>query len=532
MKKLSLYILGIITAGLLLSVVAIPWQVAESQPPEQNNALGASIPTVVALYTDSLASRISNSATSFTLTRGTDKQDRALSGYYGFVIDEGTASEEFFTATCSGTACTVVARGIDVQDGESQVSALKFEHRRGAVVKISNFPQLAILSRILNGQESASSTFMIGDGSTTTTLFKTIFNDNGTANKPFVRYNEATGRWQFSDDGISTTNFTTSSASGLSASSTAAVFVTDSEIGVFTSSTASLNGGYIRIGQQADGTYRLYFDSPSFLSTQQTFSNLRGTSTAFALGFSPTSSVDAANKGYVDQAILFGSATATAGEAITAGRALYSSNTSTVWHTNTSGPASSTVQFIGIAKSSASIGAEVQIAIPGSKACGLSSLAPGFNYYLNGTAGQLDVTPGVSTSTNRIGRALSSSCLQVEAPKFIRSGFFTVSGSGTTRVDLGFYPARVHVIAAQDGASSCDGMVTIGSDSNISHLAYDNAIQIANTTGYDTDSALYMRATGPVTCIDATITKDATGFSIVAGTVNGTSGISWTAFSE
>lgn len=127
----------------------------ELSVPDSEGILGITIPSVVALFEDSLANRLNDTSTStFTLTRGTDKQSRALSGTYGMIIDEGSASEEFFIASCVSTTCTITTRGIDVADGKTNVSTLQFEHRRGASVKITNFPQLAILSRILNGQES------------------------------------------------------------------------------------------------------------------------------------------------------------------------------------------------------------------------------------------------------------------------------------------------------------------------------------------------------------------------------------------
>lgn len=118
--------------------------------------IGVSIPTVVANFEDSLATRITATQTStFTLVKGYDKLSRNLSGYYGFIMDEGSIStEEYFLANCSGTACTIIKRGIDVVDGSSQTTTLQHEHRRGAIAKITNFPQLAILSRLLNGQET------------------------------------------------------------------------------------------------------------------------------------------------------------------------------------------------------------------------------------------------------------------------------------------------------------------------------------------------------------------------------------------
>lgn len=114
---------------------------------------GQTIPTVVALFETSLASKITSSATSATLVAGTDKQGNALSGTYGFIIDEGSANEEFVVCSATSTALTSCTRGISVTDGKTGVTALQKEHRRGASVKITNYPQLAILSRILNGTE-------------------------------------------------------------------------------------------------------------------------------------------------------------------------------------------------------------------------------------------------------------------------------------------------------------------------------------------------------------------------------------------
>lgn len=116
--------------------------------------LGTTIPIVVALFETSLASKITSTATSMTLITGTDKEGNSLSGTYGFVIDEGTASEEFVTASCTATACSSLARGISVVTGNTEITALKKSHRRGASVKISNHPQLAVISRILNGDET------------------------------------------------------------------------------------------------------------------------------------------------------------------------------------------------------------------------------------------------------------------------------------------------------------------------------------------------------------------------------------------
>lgn len=117
--------------------------------------LGASldIPTPVALFETTLASSISTSATTMTLTSATDKDGTVLaSSTYGFIIDEGTASEEMVLADCTSTACTNMIRGISVLTGTSTVAALQKAHRRGASVKITDGPILLILKRIVNGE--------------------------------------------------------------------------------------------------------------------------------------------------------------------------------------------------------------------------------------------------------------------------------------------------------------------------------------------------------------------------------------------
>jgi hypothetical protein len=145
-------LLSKVSVGLVTILITVAGWIGYQAPPPDN--LGIAIPTVVALFETSLASSITSSATSMTLVNGTTKDTSTLSGTYAFVIDEGTSSEEFVKASCTDTACTSMVRGISVIDGKTEVTALKKAHRRGATVKVTDYPQLSILSRILNGQES------------------------------------------------------------------------------------------------------------------------------------------------------------------------------------------------------------------------------------------------------------------------------------------------------------------------------------------------------------------------------------------
>ena len=118
-----------------------------------NKEFGITVPKVTALFEDNLQAKVSSSATTMTLVSGVDDQGVTLSGTYGFVLDEGTSIEEFIICTASGTALSGCLRGIDLTDGKTEVTALQEEHRRGASAKITNFPILAILGRLVNGDE-------------------------------------------------------------------------------------------------------------------------------------------------------------------------------------------------------------------------------------------------------------------------------------------------------------------------------------------------------------------------------------------
>lgn len=121
--------------------------------------LGATIPTAVAVFQTSLNASIGANDTSMTLVSAVDAAGNTLaSSTYGFVIDEGTASEEFVLANCTGVTCTGMIRGISPTTGNTTVTALKKAHRRGASVKITDSPLLLITTRILNGQENLPNT--------------------------------------------------------------------------------------------------------------------------------------------------------------------------------------------------------------------------------------------------------------------------------------------------------------------------------------------------------------------------------------
>lgn len=110
-----------------------------------------SIPKISALYESSLASALSAAGTTFTVVSGSDRDGNALSGLFGFIIDEGSADEEFVVGTISGTTVTISARGIDADSATTEIAGNKKAHRRGASVKITDYPIMGYIRNILNG---------------------------------------------------------------------------------------------------------------------------------------------------------------------------------------------------------------------------------------------------------------------------------------------------------------------------------------------------------------------------------------------
>lgn len=158
--------------------------------------LGATnqIADVVALFTTSLQSSITSSATSFTLNSATYNNGASTlaSSTYGFILDEGTAVEEIVLADCTATVCTNATRGLDRQTGTTTVSALQFSHRRGASVKITDAPTLLYAMNVFKGRQNLesvltySSQLLLPIASSTSTqlpyvswIFNNFVNNNG-----------------------------------------------------------------------------------------------------------------------------------------------------------------------------------------------------------------------------------------------------------------------------------------------------------------------------------------------------------------
>lgn len=145
--------------------------------PAPTPTLGASeaIPTTIAFFETTLAASISSSATTFTLTSAVDKDGTTLaSSTYAFVIDEGSSNEEIVIADCTATACTNAERGISARTGNTEVTALKKAHRRGASVKMTDAPLLPLVARILRGEGTVEFTPSTGGNLVTKTYVDSL----------------------------------------------------------------------------------------------------------------------------------------------------------------------------------------------------------------------------------------------------------------------------------------------------------------------------------------------------------------------
>ena len=88
-----------------------------------------------------------------TLVANSVRGGSALSGYNCFTIDEGRTDMEYVCGTISGTTVSNLTRGIDPLTGTTTNSTLRFAHRVGANVKVTDYPLIQILRNLLNAVE-------------------------------------------------------------------------------------------------------------------------------------------------------------------------------------------------------------------------------------------------------------------------------------------------------------------------------------------------------------------------------------------
>lgn len=115
-----------------------------------------SLPKTNVRLTTSLAAKISDTASSLTLNRSTDAEGTTFAGTYFLTLDEGTSKEEDMIVTLAGASGTIVTRGLSKVDAKTLVTANRYEHDRGAEVKMTD-SFLPRIINLLNGDETFDS---------------------------------------------------------------------------------------------------------------------------------------------------------------------------------------------------------------------------------------------------------------------------------------------------------------------------------------------------------------------------------------
>lgn len=260
-----------------------------------SNKLGAVIPVSNALIDTYLSIGINNSVTSMTLANGTTRDGVALSGYNCFTIDANTPTVEYVCGTATGASITGMIRGISMSNPNTTTTP--YEHRRFASVQSTDYPQIAIISRILNGTDTVPNLLtydnkvLITNASASTTIATKYYVDNviiagapdaNTTTKGIVQI--ATALQVASSTVLGSTGanlaIPASNATSTYNSATSPLKV------VVTDNSGKIDGNFI------DGSDTYTFSGNNTLSGNNLFSGLNNfTSTTTVKGFSASSTV-------------------------------------------------------------------------------------------------------------------------------------------------------------------------------------------------------------------------------------------------
>ena len=436
--------------------------------------LGVAIPKVIAWFEDTLQASISSLATSLTLVDGTDKEGNSLSGTYGLTIDEGGANEELVIATCAGTACTSITRGVSVADGETSVTALKKSHRRGASIKITNAPTLIVVQRVMNGDEGFPNRLWYDDqptfASTTDIVTKKYVDDVGAGG--FTASNVDT------DYGIQ-------------------VFGTSPEtLGIDLASLSGLrmdNDGDLQIATSTGSGVYVDTDNTIKVATSSDFAwtgthSFSGTNT-----FSATSTFSAnlIADGFV-QAY-------TALEGISAMDAVISTSTATTTSQMVAQAdaslASTTYSFIGFALTDADGGETVYVQTSGEVSGFTGGLTTTTLYFLSDTAGEISDSSG--TVEGIVGIATDYDTINLDTRSNYGMqyvGSMSITTSATTVVP--YTAARFAIIKVTAGGTNCaaQGTVTIARKGIATATLYETGYGVGTVC-----SATYTWVAGGIT---------------------------------
>jgi hypothetical protein len=448
--------------------------------------LGVALPSGTADFESSLAVGISDSATTMTLVSNSIRGGGSLSGYECFTIDEGSAQEEYVCGTASSTSVTGLERGLSPADGVTETTGLKFAHRRGASVKITDFPLIQRIASQNSGDATFENVLSYANGVTPTsgnhladvdyvlntiTGTSTLSYDStvvgGTAGETFatgtiVYLKASDSRWYKADNDITSTYVDQTLGIAQNAVTTGngvsvLTYGLDStQVGmtggnfIFLSATAGATSTATtsQILGKAISATTMFFDQnlidssvyvPTTFSGASTFTGTTNLSGMTYGGFYATATASTTFTGASSPQASFITASGTASTSMSS--------------------ATSTAGFSGFAVTNASAGEIVKIQTEGI-VTGFSGLTKGVTYYTQTTNGTIGTT--FTSTAVPVGIAISSTELLIQKGKRIylyTSPTLTDSGNAgatvlTTNINVGFIPRNIRIISPSDPASA------------------------------------------------------------------------------
>lgn len=178
MSRITLASFLALVAGFLTALVSV--HIIEWQEPQA----GVALPGGTAIFETSLQDRITTSDTSMTLVSASTTSGEDVSGYQCFTIDEGRTDTEYVCGTVAGRTVSSLERGISLTNGTTTDATRKFAHRKGANVKVTDYPLIQRMRNQLNGSETVpnlmtyANTVLITAGSASTTLATKYYVDS------------------------------------------------------------------------------------------------------------------------------------------------------------------------------------------------------------------------------------------------------------------------------------------------------------------------------------------------------------------
>lgn len=109
------------------------------------------IPKVPPIFQTSLATPLPSTGASVDIASPLMLNGIALSGLVGVSMDIGQPNPEYAIATLSGVTLTFIVRGISPLLPRTSDPTLVRSHRRGAVIKITDFMAISLMRDLLNG---------------------------------------------------------------------------------------------------------------------------------------------------------------------------------------------------------------------------------------------------------------------------------------------------------------------------------------------------------------------------------------------